>query len=92
MGSINKSNNLAMKQTVMLRVLDKEPYKKVVEIDFKAFQFKYRLGKEVIGTMDGVRVAMCVEDYDIALKNQREQALIELMRLDQELGLYNIEE
>jgi hypothetical protein len=42
--------------------------------------------------MDGVRVAMCVEDYDIALKNQREQALIELMRLDQELGLYNIEE
>jgi len=81
-----------MKQTVMLRVLDKDPYKKVVEIDFKTFKFKYRLGKEVIGTMDGIRVAMCVEDYDIALKAQREQALIEMMRLDQELGLYNIEE
>jgi len=81
-----------MKQTVMLRVLDKDPYKKVVEIDFKSFQFKYRLGKEVIGTMDGIRVAMCVEDYDAALKEQREQALIEMMKSDQELGLYNIEE
>jgi hypothetical protein len=81
-----------MKQTVMLRVLDKDPYKKVVEIDFKTFQFKYRLGKEVIGTMDGVRVAMCVEDYDAALKEQREQHLTEMMKLDQELGLYNIEE
>jgi hypothetical protein len=81
-----------MKQTVMLRVLDKDPYKKVVEIDFKTFKFKYRLGNEVIGTMDGIRVAMCEKDYDVALKAQREQALIELMRLDQELGLYNIEE
>ena len=81
-----------MKQTVMLRVLDKDPYKKVVEIDFKSFQFKYRLGKEVIGTMDGIRVAICVEDYDTALKEQREQALIKMMRSDEELGLYNIEE
>jgi hypothetical protein len=78
-----------MKQTVMLRVLDKEPYKKVVEIDFKSFQFKYRLGKEVIGTMDGIRVAMCVEDYDTALKEQRKQALVEMMRSDEEAGLYN---
>jgi hypothetical protein len=81
-----------MKQTVMLRVLDKDPYKKVVEIDFKAFTFKYRVGKEVIGTIDGVRVAMCVEDYDAALKEQREQSLIEMMKLDAEAGLYNIEE
>jgi hypothetical protein len=81
-----------MKQTVMLRVLEQDPYKKVVEIDFKTFQFKYRVGKEVIGTIDGVRVAMCVEDYDTALKEQRKQSLIEMMRLDQELGLYNIEE
>jgi hypothetical protein len=35
---------------------------------------------------------MCVEDYDAALKEQREHALTEMMRLDQELGLYNIEE
>jgi hypothetical protein len=81
-----------MKQTVMLRVLDKDPYKKVVEIDFKTFTFKYRVGKEVIGTIDGVRVAMCVEDYDSALKEQREQVLIEMMESDQELGLYNTEE
>ena len=78
-----------MKQTVMLRVLDKDPYKKVVEIDFKSFQFKYRLGKEVIGTMDGIRVAMCVEDYDAALNEQRKQALVEMMRSDEEAGLYN---
>jgi hypothetical protein len=78
-----------MKQTVMLRVLDKDPYKKVVEIDFKSFQFKYRLGKEVIGTMDGIRVAMCVEDYDTALNEQRKQALVEMMRSDEEAGLYN---
>ena len=78
-----------MKQTVMLRVLDKDPYKKVVEIDFKSFQFKYRLGKEVIGTMDGIRVAMCVEDYDTSLKEQRKQALVEMMRSDEEAGLYN---
>jgi hypothetical protein len=53
-----------MKHLVLLRVLDKEPYKKAVEIDFKKFQFKYRLHKEVIGTIDGIRVAMCVDDYD----------------------------
>jgi hypothetical protein len=81
-----------MKQSVMIRVLGQDAYKKVVEINFKTFQFKYRLHKEVIGTIDGIRVAMCIEDYDAALKEQREQALIEMMRLDQELGLYNIEE
>jgi hypothetical protein len=53
-----------MKHVVLLRVLDKEPYKRAVEIDFKTFQFKYRVGKEVIGTIDGIRVAMCEEDYD----------------------------
>ena len=53
-----------MKQMVMIRVLGQEYYKKVVEIDFKSFQFKYRLGKEVIGTIDGVRVAICEKDYD----------------------------
>jgi hypothetical protein len=81
-----------MKQTVMLRVLEQDQYKRVVEIDFKTFQFKYRVGKEVIGTIDGIRVAMCEKDYDAALKEQREQALTKMMKLDQELGLYNIEE
>jgi hypothetical protein len=42
--------------------------------------------------MDGIRVAMCEKDYDATLKEQRKQALIEMMRLDQEDGLYNIEE
>ena len=81
-----------MKQTVMLRILGEDTYKKLVEIDISKFKLKYRLRKDVIGVLDGIDVAMCVEDYDVALKKQREQALIELMRLDQELGLYNIEE
>jgi len=53
-----------MKHVVLLRVLDKEPYKKAVEIDFNKFQFKYRLAKEVIGTIDGIRVAMCVAQLE----------------------------
>jgi hypothetical protein len=69
-GSINKQNNLAMKQTVLLRVLGKDPYKKIVEIDFNKFQYKHRLGKEVIGTIDEVKVAICVDDYDAILKEQ----------------------
>jgi hypothetical protein len=59
-----------MKQTVLLRVLDKDQYKKVVEIDFKTFQFKYRLHKEVIGTIDGIRVAICIEDYEQLIKEK----------------------
>lgn len=59
-----------MKQTVMLRVLDKDPYKKVVEIDFTKFQFKYRLQKEVIGTIDGIRVAICIDDYEQLIKEK----------------------
>jgi hypothetical protein len=54
-----------MKHVVLLRVLDtSQPYKKPVEIDFNKFQFKYRMKQEVIGTIDGVRVAICIEDYD----------------------------
>jgi hypothetical protein len=81
-----------MKQTVMLRILGEDTYKKLVEIDISKFKLKYRLRKDVIGTLDDIDVAMCVEDYDAALKEHQKQALIELMRLDQELGLYNIEE
>jgi hypothetical protein len=53
-----------MKQLVMIRVLGKDTYKKVVEIDISKFKMKYRLHKEVIGTIDDVRVAMCIEDYE----------------------------
>jgi len=81
-----------MKQTVMLRILGEDTYKKVVEIDISKFKLKYRLRKDVIGVLDGIDVAMCVEDYDNALKEQRKQALVEMMKLDEELGLYNIEE
>jgi hypothetical protein len=81
-----------MKQTVMLRILGEDTYKKVVEIDISKFKLKYRLRKDVIGVLDGIDVAMCVEDYETALNEQRKQALVEIMRLDQELGLYNIEE
>jgi hypothetical protein len=81
-----------MKQTVMLRILGEDTYKKVVEIDISKFKLKYRLRKDVIGVLDGIDVAMCVEDYETALNEQRKQALVEMMRSDEELGLYNIEE
>jgi hypothetical protein len=88
MGFNNKSNNLAMKQLVMVRVLGHSPYKKPIEIDINKFQYKYRLLKEAIGTLDGIDVAICIDDY----KEFQKQQLIELMRLDEEAGLYNIEE
>jgi hypothetical protein len=78
-----------MKQTVMLRILGEDTYKKVVEIDISKFKLKYRLRKDVIGVLDGIDVAMCVEDYETALNEQRKQALVEMMRLDEEAGLYD---
>jgi hypothetical protein len=53
-----------MKQLVMIRVLGEDTYKKVIEIDISKFKLKYRLHKEVIGTLDNMDVAICIEDYD----------------------------
>ena len=53
-----------MKQLVMIRVLGQDTYKKVVEIDVTKFKYKYRLHREVIGTLDNINVAMCIEDYE----------------------------
>jgi hypothetical protein len=53
-----------MKQLVMIRVLGQDTYKKAIEIDITKFEFKYRLHKEVIGTLDNINVAMCIEDYE----------------------------
>ncbi len=53
-----------MKQLVMIRVLGKDAYKKVVEIDMSKFKYKYRLHKEVIGTLDDMDVAICIDDYE----------------------------
>jgi hypothetical protein len=59
---------VAMKQLVMIRVLGQEYYKKVVEIDITKFKLKYRLHKDVIGTLDGMDVAICIDDYDQLIK------------------------
>jgi len=53
-----------MKQLVMIRVLGQDTYKRVVEIDITKFEYKYRLHKEVIGTLDEVKVAICLDDYE----------------------------
>ena len=53
-----------MKQLVMIRVLGQDTYKRVVEIDITKFEYKYRLHKEVIGTLDKVKVAICIDDYE----------------------------
>jgi len=60
-----------MKQMVMIRVLGHDPYKKVVEIDVTKFKYKYRLLREVIGTLDGMEVAICIDDYE-HIKNSYE--------------------
>jgi hypothetical protein len=57
-----------MKQLVMLRVLGQDTYKKVVEIDITKFKLKYRLRKDVIGVLDGVDVAICIDDYEQLIK------------------------
>jgi len=74
-----------MKQTVMLRILGEDTYKKVVEIDISKFKLKYRLRKDVIGVLDGIDVAICIDDY----KEFQKQKLIEMMKLDEEAGLYD---
>lgn len=56
---------------VMIRVLGHDPYKKVVEIDVTKFKYKYRLLREVIGTLDGMEVAICIDDYE-HIKNSYE--------------------
>jgi len=53
-----------MKHPIFLRVLGKDPYKKWVEIDITKFKYEYRLNKEVIGFLDGIRVAICIDDYE----------------------------
>lgn len=53
-----------MKQLVMIRVLGQDTYKRVVEIDITKFKYKYRLKKEAIGTLDGMNVAICIDDYE----------------------------
>ena len=53
-----------MKQLVMIRVLGQDTYKRVVEIDITKFRFKYRLHSEVVGTLDEVKVAICIKDYE----------------------------
>jgi hypothetical protein len=58
-----------MKQLVMLRVLGQDTYKKVVEIDITKFKLKYRLRKDVIGVLDGVDVAICIDDYEQLIKD-----------------------
>jgi hypothetical protein len=59
-----------MKQLVMIRVLGQDTYKRVVEIDITKFKFKYKLHKEVIGTLDEVKVAICIEDYEQLIKEK----------------------
>ena len=53
-----------MKQLVMIRILGHDTYKKVIEIDITKFKYKYRLRYEAIGTLDGVDVAICIDDYE----------------------------
>ena len=58
-----------MKQMVMLRVLGQDTYKKVIEIDITKFKYKYRVRQDAIGILDGVDVAICIDDYEQLIKD-----------------------
>ena len=78
-----------MKQRILVRFANEPYHNTTVEMDITKLKDVIKFPKEVFGTIDGIRVAMCEEDYDTALKEQRKQALVEMIRLDEEAGLYD---
>jgi hypothetical protein len=92
MGFNNKSNNLAMKQRILVRYANESHHSTIIELDITKLKDITKFPKEVFGTIDGVRIAILREEYEQAFKELQKQKLIEMMRLDGETGLYNIEE
>jgi len=81
-----------MKQRVLIRFANEPYHNTTIDLDITKLTGVMQFPKEIFGTIDGIRISILREEYEQALKNSREQALIEMMRLDQESGLYNIEE
>jgi hypothetical protein len=81
-----------MKQPILVRFANESYHNTIIDLDISKLEDVIKFPKEIFGTIDGVRIAILREEYEQAFKKFQEQSLIEMMRLDQELGLYNIEE
>ena len=81
-----------MKQRVLVRFANESYHSTIIDLDISKLEDVIKFPKEIFGTIDGVRIAILREEYEQSFKKFQEQKLIEMMRLDQELGLYNIEE
>ena len=81
-----------MKQPVLVRFANESYHSTIIDLDISKLEDVIKFPKEIFGTIDGVRIAILREEYEQVFKKFQEQKLIEMMRLDQELGLYNIEE
>ena len=81
-----------MKQPILVRFANESHHSIIIDLDVSRLEDVMKFPKEIFGTIDGLRIAILREEYEQAFKKFQEQKLIEMMRLDQELGLYNIEE
>ena len=81
-----------MKQSILVRFANESHHSTIIDLDVSRLEDVMKFPKEIFGTIDGLRIAILREEYEQAFKKFQEQKLIEMMRLDQELGLYNIEE
>ena len=81
-----------MKQRVLVRFANESYHSKIIDLDITQLKDVMKFPKEIFGTIDGVRISILREEYEQAFKNHQKQSLIEMMRLDQEDGLYNTEE
>ena len=81
-----------MKQPILVRFANESYHNTIIDLDISKLEDVIKFPKEIFGTIDGVRIAILREEYEQAFKKFQKQSLIEMMRLDQELGLYNIEE
>lgn len=80
-----------MKQPILVRFANESHHSTIIDLDVSRLEDVMKFPKEIFGTIDGLRIAILREEYEQAFKKFQEQKLIEMMRLDQELGLYNIE-
>jgi hypothetical protein len=80
-----------MKQKVLVRFANESYHNTIIDLDITQLKDVIKFPKEIFGTIDGVRIAILREEYEQVFKDHQKQSLIEMMRLDQEDGLYNTE-
>jgi hypothetical protein len=78
-----------MKQKVLVRFANESYHSTIIDLDITQLKDVIKFPKEIFGTIDGVRIAILREEYEQVFKDHQKQSLIELMRLDEEAGLYN---